>query len=50
MGIRHFCVGWDVMVLHQWLTEQGKAMQEILSGVAAPALVGAADGKQGTYT
>jgi 2-keto-3-deoxy-L-rhamnonate aldolase RhmA len=32
MGIRHFCVGWDVRVLHDWFTDQGKAMQSLLSG------------------
>ena len=31
MGIRHFCVGWDVMVLSDWFTEQGKAMREVLA-------------------
>src|SRR3977135_3099093 len=38
MGVQHFCVGWDVRVLHDWFTEQGKAMHDILSsGVGAPA-------------
>src|ERR1700704_3142558 len=32
MGVQHFCVGWDVRVLHDWFTEQGKAMQDLLSG------------------
>ena len=32
MGVKHFCVGWDVRVLHDWFTEQGKAMQSLLSG------------------
>jgi 2-keto-3-deoxy-L-rhamnonate aldolase RhmA len=32
MGVRHFCVGWDVRILHDWFTDQGKAMQQILSG------------------
>ena len=37
MGVQHFCVGWDVRVLHDWFTEQGKAMRDILSsGVGAP--------------
>jgi 2-keto-3-deoxy-L-rhamnonate aldolase RhmA len=31
MGVRHFCVGWDVMVLHDYFTEQGKAMREVLA-------------------
>jgi 2-keto-3-deoxy-L-rhamnonate aldolase RhmA len=32
MGVRHFCVGWDVRILHDWFTDQGKAMQRLLSG------------------
>jgi 4-hydroxy-2-oxoheptanedioate aldolase len=52
MGVRHFCVGWDVSILNDWLTEQGKAMQDLLSGagigeLAAP--VGAGSGRQTGY-
>ena len=25
--MQHFCVGWDVRVLHDWFTEEGKAGQ-----------------------
>jgi 2-keto-3-deoxy-L-rhamnonate aldolase RhmA len=41
MGVQHFCVGWDVRVLHDWLTDNGKAMRDILSagaGVSMPEL------------
>lgn len=31
MGVRHFCIGWDVAVLHNWCKEQGAAMNELLS-------------------
>jgi 4-hydroxy-2-oxoheptanedioate aldolase len=31
MGVRHFCVGWDVGILHRWFTEQGQAMRSLLS-------------------
>ena len=31
MGVQHVCVGWDVRVLHDWFTEQGKAMRDVLS-------------------
>ena len=34
MGVRHFCVGWDVTVLSDYFTEQGKAMRDILSDVS----------------
>jgi 4-hydroxy-2-oxoheptanedioate aldolase len=37
MGIRHFCVGWDVRVLHDWFTEQGKAMRDILANAESGA-------------
>jgi 2-keto-3-deoxy-L-rhamnonate aldolase RhmA len=50
MGVRHFCVGWDVRILHDWFVTQGKAMHELLAGsdrgdrlVAAPASGAAAD-------
>ena len=53
MGVQHFCVGWDVRVLHDWFTEQGKAMQEVLAGAAtgqvAPVAVGAGSGRQTGY-
>ncbi|HET6316598.1 MAG TPA: aldolase/citrate lyase family protein [Chloroflexota bacterium] len=42
MGIRHFCVGWDVRVLHDWLTDNGKRMREVLE--AGGVAVGQTDG------
>ncbi len=30
MGIRHFCIGWDVSVLANWFNENGKAMRQLL--------------------
>ena len=36
MGVQHFCVGWDVRVLHDWFTTQGKAMRDVLSGAGVP--------------
>jgi 4-hydroxy-2-oxoheptanedioate aldolase len=30
MGVRHFCIGWDTMVLSQWSRAQGKGMREML--------------------
>jgi hypothetical protein len=32
MGVRHFCVGWDVRILNDWFIAQGKAMEEAISG------------------
>ena len=30
MGVRHFCMGWDVGVLHGWWRDNGKQMREFL--------------------
>jgi len=53
MGVQHFCVGWDVRVLHDWFTEQGKAMHDVLAAAAggqvAPVAVGAGGGRQTGY-
>jgi 4-hydroxy-2-oxoheptanedioate aldolase len=31
MGVRHFCIGWDVTILHRWWAENGKAMRGLLA-------------------
>jgi 2-keto-3-deoxy-L-rhamnonate aldolase RhmA len=35
MGVRHFCMGWDVSILARWFTDAGAAMRDILGGGAA---------------
>jgi len=30
LGVRHFCVGHDVMILHDWFMKQGLAMRAVL--------------------
>jgi 4-hydroxy-2-oxoheptanedioate aldolase len=30
MGVKDFCVGWDVVTLFEWFKNQGKAMRELL--------------------
>ena len=30
MGVKHFCIGWDVSILFNWFTTNGKAMRELL--------------------
>jgi 4-hydroxy-2-oxoheptanedioate aldolase len=30
MGVKHFCVGWDVSILFNWFQENGKALRELL--------------------
>lgn len=50
MGVRHFCIGWDVSILHAWWREQGAAMRTLLDGVR-PATAGRAERrKRGNYT
>jgi 2-keto-3-deoxy-L-rhamnonate aldolase RhmA len=31
MGVKHFCIGTDTMILYQWFKEQGAAMREMLA-------------------
>jgi 4-hydroxy-2-oxoheptanedioate aldolase len=37
MGVRHFCIGWDIVTLFQWSKQQGAAMKELLAKGAAGA-------------
>ena len=30
MGVKHFCIGWDVVVMHKWCSDQGSAMAKAL--------------------
>jgi 4-hydroxy-2-oxoheptanedioate aldolase len=36
MGVKHFCIGWDVRVLYDWWHANGDGMRAMLSD-AAPA-------------
>ena len=40
MGVQHFCIGWDVRILHDWWRTNGEGMRAILNGERA----GTADG------
>jgi 4-hydroxy-2-oxoheptanedioate aldolase len=33
MGVRHFCVGWDLGVIFGWCFEQAKGMKELLESI-----------------
>ena len=33
MGVRHFCIGWDVRVLFDWCGQQGKGIRNLLASV-----------------
>lgn len=37
MGVKHFCVGWDVTVLNAWWRKEGRHMRELMTGEAASA-------------
>ena len=30
MGVRHFCIGWDLMTLYQWCKKHGAGMRRLL--------------------
>lgn len=32
MGVKHFCIGWDVEILHAWWQTNGRQMREQLGG------------------
>jgi 4-hydroxy-2-oxoheptanedioate aldolase len=32
MGVKHFCIGWDVRVLHDWWRVNGEGMRAMLGG------------------
>jgi 4-hydroxy-2-oxoheptanedioate aldolase len=36
IGVKHFCIGWDVTILFNWFKENGEAMRRLLgTGVSA---------------
>ena len=37
MGVKHFCIGWDVRILHNWWKVNGESMRGMLTGAAASA-------------
>jgi 2-keto-3-deoxy-L-rhamnonate aldolase RhmA len=48
MGVKHFCIGWDVRILADWWDSKGAEMRGLLDGrTAAPAKAAA---KGGNYT
>jgi hypothetical protein len=53
--VKHFCIGWDVRILHDWWRANGEGMRAMLADATAPAnrtvSVGASPAKEsvGTY-
>jgi hypothetical protein len=33
MGVRHFCIGWDIATLFGWCKRQGEGMRELLASL-----------------
>jgi 4-hydroxy-2-oxoheptanedioate aldolase len=33
MGVRHFCVGWDLRVIYRWCQQQAEGMRRLLTSV-----------------
>lgn len=32
LGVRHFCMGWDVSILFDWFQSEGRALRDALGG------------------
>ena len=32
LGVRHFCMGWDVSILFDWFKSEGRALRDALGG------------------
>jgi len=47
MGVKHYCIGWDVRILADWWDTKGAEMRGLLGGGAAAPAKGPA--KQGNY-
>jgi 2-keto-3-deoxy-L-rhamnonate aldolase RhmA len=41
MGVRHFCIGWDVSILHHWWRDNGAPMRTMRSAGKGAAKTGA---------
>jgi 2-keto-3-deoxy-L-rhamnonate aldolase RhmA len=48
MGVKHFCIGWDVRILHDWWRANGEGMRAML-GDATPAAARPGKSTVGTY-
>ena len=33
MGVRHFCIGWDLMTIYQWCQQHGEGMRKLLAKI-----------------
>jgi 4-hydroxy-2-oxoheptanedioate aldolase len=37
MGVKHFCIGWDVRILHDWWRTNGEGIRTMLTGATEAA-------------
>ena len=49
MGVKHFCIGWDVRILHEWWHVNGEGMRSMLEERAEPARAAVVPQPVGTY-
>jgi 2-keto-3-deoxy-L-rhamnonate aldolase RhmA len=42
MGVKDFCIGWDVVILYEWFKQKGAAMRELLGAEVADMPLGGA--------
>ena len=35
MGVKHFCIGWDVRILYDWWRANGEGMRKMAEGAAS---------------
>lgn len=33
MGVRHFCIGWDIRIIFSWCKQQGAGMRELMDSI-----------------
>jgi hypothetical protein len=51
MGVKHFCIGWDVRILHDWWQVNGDGMRAMLPAARETASTAESQTRQilGTY-
>jgi 4-hydroxy-2-oxoheptanedioate aldolase len=36
IGVKHFCLGWDVGIIYSWCNQNSEGMAKLLPGLARP--------------
>jgi 4-hydroxy-2-oxoheptanedioate aldolase len=50
MGVKHFCIGWDVRILHNWWKVNGEGMRAMIDAATPGAKAAAAPAPKETAT